>query len=122
MTGIWRTLRDYILWSYERGTIQYDVMVTLILLFIFLSPYWINFQDKPRLHDPHRTEVVVVADGHGGLIFQIATNGFPGENDDEVKSELSRIIEPVSGKVVITKYERSHSGRAVEYRVWAHRQ
>ena len=22
-------------------------MVTLILLFVFLSPYWINFHDKP---------------------------------------------------------------------------
>ena len=39
MTGIWRTIRGYILWSYERGTLQYDVMVTLILLFVFLSPY-----------------------------------------------------------------------------------
>ena len=25
MTEIWRTIRGYILWSYERGTIQYDV-------------------------------------------------------------------------------------------------
>ena len=38
MTRFWRTIRDYIFWSYERGTIQYDVMVTLILLFVFLSP------------------------------------------------------------------------------------
>ena len=38
MSRIWRTIRDFILWSYERGTLQYDVMVTLILLFVFLSP------------------------------------------------------------------------------------
>ena len=37
MTGIWRTIRDYIFWSYERGTIQYDVMVTSsCYLFFFL--------------------------------------------------------------------------------------
>ena len=29
-SNFWRTIRDYILWSYERGTIQYDIMVTLI--------------------------------------------------------------------------------------------
>ena len=47
MNAIWRTIRGYILWSYERGTIHYDIMVTLILIFVFLSPYWINFNDKP---------------------------------------------------------------------------
>ena len=52
MTEIWRTIRGYILWSHERGTIQYDVMVTLILLFLFLSPVWINFKDKPVEHNP----------------------------------------------------------------------
>ena len=101
MTGIWRTLRDYILWSYERGTIQYDVMVTLILLFIFLSPYWINFKDKPVQRDPHRTEVVVVADEAGELIFQIDASTVQGKDDQEVRAELLQIIEPISGKVSI---------------------
>jgi len=44
---VWRTIRGFILWSHERGTIQYDVMVTLILLFVFLSPRFINFNDRP---------------------------------------------------------------------------
>jgi hypothetical protein len=122
MIGIWRTLRDYVLWSYERGTIQYDVMVTLILLFIFLSPYWINFKDKPVQRDPHRTEVVVTADGRGGLIFQIDGSSLQGKDDDGVKVELSRIIEPISGKVAITKYERVGDGHAVNYKVWAHKE
>lgn len=122
MIGIWRTLRDYILWSYERGTIQYDVMVTLILLFIFLSPYWINFKDKPVQRSPHRTEVVVVADGQAGLIFQIDGSEVQGRDDGQVKAELSRIIEPISGKVAITKYERQRVGHGVEYKVWAHKQ
>ena len=56
---VWRTIRDFILWSYERGTLQYDVMVTLILLFVFLSPYWINFHDKPVERNPHPSGVVV---------------------------------------------------------------
>ena len=47
MGVIWRTIRGYILWSYERGSLHYDIMVTLILLFVFVSPRFINFKDKP---------------------------------------------------------------------------
>ena len=71
MNNFWRTIRGYIFWSHERGTIQYDVMVTLILLFIFLSPLWINFKDKPVERNPHPTGVVVVPDSAGGLVYQI---------------------------------------------------
>ena len=46
MGAIWRTIRGYILWSYERGSLHYDIMVTLILLFIFVSP---------RLHSTTKT-------------------------------------------------------------------
>ncbi len=37
-----------IFWSYERGTWQYDVILLVILAFIFLTPRaW--FRDRPRL-------------------------------------------------------------------------
>ena len=65
MTRIWRTIRGFILWSYERGTIQYDVMVTLILLFVFLSPNWINFSDKPVERNPHPSGVIVTPERRG---------------------------------------------------------
>jgi hypothetical protein len=128
MTGIWRTIRDYIFWSYERGTIQYDVMVTLILLFVFLSPKLINFKDKPVEHNPHRTGVAVLPDGQGGLIYQIeaaAVVGEPGGKDDGlVRGQLLQIIEPISGEVSITKIEavRDGSGRVLSYKVWVARE
>jgi hypothetical protein len=122
MIGIWRTLRDYILWSYERGTIQYDVMVTLILLFIFLSPYWINFKDKPVQRGAHRTEVVVNTDDTGGLVFEIDGSILQGKSDEQVKAGLLQAIEPISGRVAITRYERIGDGRAASYRVWARRE
>ena len=127
MTGIWRTIRDYIFWSYERGTIQYDVMVTLILLFVFLSPRLINFKDKPVEHNPHRTGVAVVPDGQGGLIYQIeaaAVGQTDGNDDSVIRGELLRIIEPISGEVSVTKVEavRDGSGRIVSYKVWVARE
>lgn len=35
---IWRVIKGVILWSYERGTWQYDLLCFLILVFIFLTP------------------------------------------------------------------------------------
>jgi len=127
MTGIWRTIRDYIFWSYERGTIQYDVMVTIILLFVFLSPRLINFKDKPVEHNPHRTGVAVVPDGQGGLIYQIeaaAVDQAVGNDDSVIRGELLQIIEPISGEVSITKVEpvRDGSGHILSYKVWVARE
>jgi len=124
MTGIWRTIRSYIMWQHERGTIQYDVMVTLILLFIFLSPRWINFKDKPVERNPHHMGVVVVPDGQGGLIYQIQAAAVDSRNatpdDAALRSELRKIIEPISGAVSITKVEpvRDATGRLLSYKVW----
>jgi hypothetical protein len=124
MSGIWRTIRDYIFWSYERGTIQYDVMVTLILLFVFLSPRLINFKDKPVEHNPHRTGVAVMPDGQGGLIYQIEAAAVAGKDDSGIRGELLQIIEPISGEVSITKVEsvRDGSGRILSYKVWVARE
>ena len=124
MSGIWRTIRDYIFWSYERGTIQYDVMVTLILVFVFLSPKLINFKDKPVEHNPHRTGVAVVPDGQGGLIYQIEAAAVTSQDDGAVRSQLLDIIEPISGEVSITKVEpiRDGSGHVLSYKVWVARE
>ena len=43
MGAIGRTIRRYILWTYDRGTVHYDIMVTLILVFIFASPLYIKY-------------------------------------------------------------------------------
>jgi hypothetical protein len=124
--GIWRTIRSYVLWSHERGTIHYDVMVTLILMFVFFSPKLINFKDKPVEHNPHRTGVVVMPDGQGGLIYQVEGTAVNDKGSDEagVRSQLLQIIEPISGGVSISKVEtvRDHSGHVVQYRVWVERE
>jgi len=38
------------------GSIHYDVMVTLILLFVFFSPFFVNFKNKPVERTPHQVE------------------------------------------------------------------
>lgn len=124
MKLVWRTIRGYILWSYERGTLQYDVMVTLILLFVFLTPYWINYNDKPIERNPHPIGVAVIPDtGGSGLIYQIEAAAISATDDDAIREQLLRIIEPISGEVSILKYEavRDRSGTVQSYKVWVQR-
>jgi hypothetical protein len=45
--GFWSGAKRFVWWDYPRASWQYDVMVALILAFIFLTPRHI-FRDQPR--------------------------------------------------------------------------
>ncbi len=122
--GAWRVIKSFIFWSHERGTIQYDVMVTLILVFVFFSPRWINFNDRPVERNPHSSGVVVYPDGNGEFIYQVEGNAIQGGDDSTIRSGLLRIVEPISGGVSITRYEvlKDKKGKVVGYKVWVQRE
>ena len=124
MNAIWRTIRGYILWSYERGTLHYDIMVTLILIFVFASPYWINFKDKPMARSPHPSGVVVTPDAQGGLVYEIDAGSVKPGDDRSVREQLLQVIEPISGAVSIMKYEpeADRKGKIQSYKVWVKRE
>lgn len=51
MPSLGRILSKTFLWSYERGTWQYDVAVILILVFVLVTPrHW--FRDQPESSGP----------------------------------------------------------------------
>lgn len=102
MNRILRTIKGYIWWTYDRGSLHYDVMVTAILLFLFLSPRYINYKDKPVETVFTPKELVVKPDGHGGLYFEVLASAL--KNDTDLNAELLRIIEPVSGEVKIISH------------------
>lgn len=57
--SFWSGLKRFILWDYPRAGWQYDVMVGLILAFIFLTPkVW--FRDQPR------PSSIVILQAHDG--------------------------------------------------------
>jgi hypothetical protein len=122
MGKIGQTIKGYIWWMYPRGSVHYDVMVTLILAFIFLAPLWINFRDKPIERSPNQTEVVVKPEGMGFVYTVNARTIQPGA-DDEVRDELLRAIEPVAGEIRIDRYEvvRDDKRNIIAYKVWGHR-
>ena len=118
MSKIWQTIRGYIWWTHPRGNIHYDVMVTLILAFIFFTPRWV-FNDKPTERVPHQSGVMVSPDG-GNLIYQIDASAVSAKDDASVRQELLHVIEPISGETAITKYEKitDNRGQLKGYKVW----
>ena len=124
MNAIWRTIRGYILWQYERGTLHYDIMVTLIIIFVLFSPRVINFNDKPISRNPHPTEVVVKAEADGRLSFQVSASAVTPGDDRAVREQLLHIIEPISGAASIVSYEAvsDGQGKVQTYKVIARRE
>src|ERR1700757_2873793 len=100
-----RLLRSYFFWPYERGSLHYDVMVTIILLFLFLAPRFIDFKDRPvETVALHSSEVLVKEAGTRGqssrFMFQIRADDMQGaKTDAERQAAILRVIEPISGEV-----------------------
>lgn len=118
MRRFWEIVKSYIWWSYSRGSVPYDVMVSIILLFIFLTPRWV-FRDKPVDRRPHQSEVVVQPDGHAGFLYDVDAAAVTGKSDGEVRENLLGVIEPIAGEVEITSYEavKDPNGHISSYRV-----
>jgi hypothetical protein len=123
MNAIWRTIRGYILWQYERGTLHYDIMVTLIIIFVLFSPLVINFNDRPIARNLYPTDVVVTADAEGHLFYQVAASAISPGDAGSVREQLLQIIEPISGAVSIVSYEAVSDGKGhvQSYKVLAKR-
>jgi hypothetical protein len=122
MNRIWKTIRGYIFWTYERGTLHYDIMVSVILLFIFVTPYYVDFKDKPAERTPHQTGVVVIPEGNG-FVYQIRADAVHATDDAGIRAELVRIVEPISGEVELLRWEpqRDRAGRVTTYKAWVQR-
>jgi len=120
--SIGRTLKSYILWTHPRGGFHYDVMVTIILAFIFLTPRS-AFKDSPNYRPRQGNEVVVRPNGSNGFVYELGASEVSSEESD-TQAALKRSLEPIAGNVEITRYEplRDNSGKVTGYRIWAHRQ
>lgn len=75
-------MKRFIFWDYPRASFPYDIMVALILAFIFLTPAGI-FRDKPRASD--------VAMLTGG-IYMIGPEELAGKPDAERRLRAAELI------------------------------
>jgi len=123
---MFKLLKRYFWWTFERGSLHYDVMVTVILLFIFLAPRFIDFKDRPvTTVATHASEVLVREAGSVGnssrFLYQIRTEDMGTVKTDAERQEaILRVVEPISGEVTIEKYEpvTDANGRVIAYNAW----
>ncbi len=128
-----KILRSYLFWTYERGSFHYDVMVTVILLFLFVSPRFINYNDKPvETVALKASEVLVKEAGRSGsnsrFLFEIRASQTddqdggpsPSQSEDERRAAILRVVEPISGEVSLERYESivDAHGKVVAYNAW----
>lgn len=120
MSRIWSTIKSYLFWTYERGSFHYDVMVTVILLFIFVAPRFVDFKDQPAAQAAHPREIVVTADGNKGYIYQADASVVDAQDPAMVRANFVHLLEPMLGPVSITRVEpvRDAVGHIVAYRAW----
>jgi hypothetical protein len=121
MSKVWQTIRGYVWWTYPRGSVHYDIMVSLILIFVFLTPRWI-FNDKPTERNPHQSGVVVFPDGDS-FIYQIDASAVKSQDDVSIRRDLLHVVEPIAGEAEILRYQqlRDDRGRVKLYKVWIRR-
>ncbi len=102
-----RTLRGYVFWTHQRGSFHYDIMVTLILLFLFISPHLIDFHDRPIPEVPQRSSEVLVRDaGDTGagrrFVYEIRADDLNGaRSPQELQAHIERIVKNIAGDAEI---------------------
>jgi hypothetical protein len=122
-------LKSYFWWTYERGSFHYDIMVTLILLFLFVSPRFIDFKDRPvETVALQSSEVLVKAagqvNGDAQFIYQIRADTpggpQPSQTEDERREAILRIVQPISGDVTFEHADPVYdaSRKVVAYNAW----
>ena len=94
-SGFTAGLKRFIFWDYPRGSRQYDVMVVIILAFIFFTPReW--FRDQPRI--PRANNIAMLPAEHGSGMYWIDPELLGGIPESQRLAKLSQILKTSSGK------------------------
>lgn len=123
-----KLLKSYFYWTYPRGSFHYDVMVTLILIFMGVTPHLWNYGDKPSDAAGPQHPIQIIGDGGRGLILTVQATDVDLDlrttaTTPAIKKALRRAIEPVTGDAVsVNRWETVQDAQGVWWwRVWARR-
>jgi hypothetical protein len=106
MRKLWRLVVRVVFWSYERGSLPYDLMVIAILIFVLLTPrHWFN--DQPGLRAPTaagQIRLVDVDTATSTELFRIdasllAPHRRAREMEKETHELLSRSVSSLHGQM-----------------------
>ncbi len=117
-------MKRFLLWSFERGSFQYDVIVAIIVAFIAITPTS-AFKDRPDYmrvtgSNPVRESV----DDNGKPVFtvQIETPPFSAENVTKAAA-LDRLQHSVNGSFKVARMIPIYNtvGALIAYSIWIER-
>lgn len=96
-------LRRLVLWDYQRGVWQYDVICAVIVAFIFLSPRdW--FRDQPRI--PNVAEITSPTALPGESAFWVDPELVNALPDDKRLAEIGKVLTArTRKKFVVTRID-----------------
>ncbi len=112
-------LRPAVFWSYRRGSLQYDLIVVLILAFIFLTPRAL-FKDQPQADE--KPALQEPGDSDGTLVFWIESSSLEQTGMPADSQGLKQIVQDRSGKdlqIVKTETSTDEAGQVQAYLVYA---
>jgi hypothetical protein len=109
-------MKRFLLWSFERGSVQYDVICAVILAFIFLTPAEF-FDDRPDFMRIHASDQAVrqAKDDDGNAVWVVKLRS---EQDaiDRLKASLGQAVRISRSQAVDDAY-----GIRVAYAFWVER-
>jgi hypothetical protein len=98
--GLVGSLRRLIFWDFPRASLPYDLVVGLILLFIFATPREF-FRDQPKA-----SGIVLMSPAHGSSRFFIESEMLSGVTENERIHRVSALIRGRFGrKVTVQRVE-----------------
>jgi hypothetical protein len=78
------------MWDFPRASWQYDVIVGLILAFIFLTPREV-FHDQPRI--PHASAITMLPAENGSTPFYVDPQLLSGVAENERVGKLTDVLQ-----------------------------
>ena len=98
-------LKRFILWDFPRASWQYDVIVALILAFVFLTPRdW--FRDQPRI--PHASSIASLPSSeNGNTVFFVNTANAGGNRGEPAhrQADCGTASRMSNRKLAVTRVE-----------------
>jgi hypothetical protein len=82
-------LKRFILWDYKRGSWQYDIIVGLILAFIFLTPRGM-FGDRPRM--PKASGIAILRSDHAEIFFYVEAGLLANTPENQRLARLTELL------------------------------
>ncbi|HET9220497.1 MAG TPA: hypothetical protein VFR18_26200 [Terriglobia bacterium] len=117
-------MKRHLLWTFDRGSFQWDILCALILAFLFLIPrHW--FDDVPDYMRVSATETLSkTVDRNGVAIFTVTLPEPCFFDTDNTRKKAVRLLEQTLGNPVVESHIqpiRNWTGRVIAYAIWKER-